>query len=117
MLRTLTILACLVAQGQSQVLTSCSSQSPAVAEGGTYDTCRAFTPDADLTVSVSFTADLAPIFQKNCTAGGSNCHGTRGNLPYLGTADAGEDAAIILESIVDAQSPENPTMRLIAPND
>jgi hypothetical protein len=113
-------LSCLVALSWIFVLTACSSTAkgpPAATEGGAYDLCQAYMPDADLSMPASFGADVAPVFQRNCTSGGAMCHGTQGNAPYLGEADAGVDAQIILARIVSVKSDEDPSMQLVAPAD
>jgi hypothetical protein len=99
------------------VLTACSNRSAATSDAGPYGPCEPFTSDASFPASVSFGTDVAPIFQSNCTSGGLNCHGTRANRPYLGSADSGDDATTILESIVGVTAPEDPSMALVAPTD
>jgi hypothetical protein len=101
------------------VFPACSGQpKAAAADAGPYGgPCLPFVSKADLSAPVSFGADVAPIFQSNCTSGGVNCHGTNGNVPYLGAVDGGEASATILASIVSIPSPEDPMMLLVSPTD
>jgi hypothetical protein len=94
------------------VITACSTKATAP------QTCEPYTPDADLSATVSFSASVIPIFQKNCASIGGTCHGDQGKSPRLGSADdGGIDAAIVLESIVGMVSAEDPTMAFVTPSD
>jgi hypothetical protein len=88
--------------------------SPAETDAGSYGVCQAYISSADLSIPVSFGAQVGPIFQKNCATGGTTCHGDVNNTPYLGSADAGVDAATIIEKIVGVAAGEDPAMNLVA---
>jgi hypothetical protein len=96
------------------LLTSCSSSKTGDSDAAT---CHAFVSDAGLSETISFAADVVPIFQTNCTGGGFGCHGTDDNTPYLGDADGGSDPSDLLASIVGVLSPEDPLMDLVAAGD
>ena len=65
----------------------------------------------------SFSADVVPIFAKNCAVGGGTCHGDMPTLPYLGVPDGSVDPASILQKIVGVRSAEDPAMDFVAPGD
>jgi hypothetical protein len=80
--------------------------------------------------AVSFAADVAPIFQTNCSAGGTTCHGdpsvtsnqSLGDRQYLGpVAGSGTyTSAVItqvLADIVNVKSFEDLTMNVVTPGD
>jgi hypothetical protein len=100
-------------------IAACSSHNGTEVDADTepYEHCVAFVSDASLAAPVSFVASVLPIFQNNCTSGGVNCHGTAGNVPYLGMADGGEDPSLIIASIVNVPSPEDPLMDLVGAGD
>ncbi|MGA7121677.1 MAG: hypothetical protein WBY94_16340 [Polyangiaceae bacterium] len=80
--------------------------------------------------AVSFAADVAPIFQMNCSAGGATCHGdtsvssnqSLGNRQYLGPAPGSgtyTSAVItqVLGDILNVKSFEDLTMNVVTPGD
>jgi hypothetical protein len=76
-----------------------------------------FVSTADLSVPVSFMADVAPIFAQHCATGGGRCHGDVVTLPYLGLPEGSADPATVLANIVGVASGENPAMPYVAPGD
>jgi hypothetical protein len=145
MLRTLQIMALLLATATATLL-ACSSGSSGGSSGGCDNgganggtccasgdsTCGtptpAYTSCANLTTpTVSFAKDIQPIFNQSCAIAGSTCHGdpnlqkmesTTGQV-WLGLpVDAGApDSAAIIMGLVGVKSPENPQMDLVAAGD
>jgi hypothetical protein len=83
----------------------------------------AFNSCADLTTpSVSFESDVRPILEQSCAIT-SGCHGQPNNdkmtpgLVFFGAEDGGTPTATILGNIVDAASPEDPSMPLVKAGD
>lgn len=143
-LSALTVLASLVAGASLATLgmtTACSSSSSSSggacdtggADGGTcnapttssptppYVSC--LTGSALQSPSVSFAADIQPIFNQSCAISGATCHGSpttdaksTGQI-YLGSVDGGVAASDILPKIVGQNSPENPQMETIKAGD
>jgi hypothetical protein len=111
---------------------ACSSSSKV--EEGPPDACSTggndggaclgpFVSCADLTTpSVSFAADIVPIFQPSCAIAGSTCHGTTDVAttqmrPYLGNFDGGTDASAVVQGLVGVTSNEDPTMVTVVAGD
>ncbi len=136
MLRTIKVLASLLAAAPLVVFLACSSSSGggACTEGGGADggTCMpgstpAYTSCADLTTpTVSFATDIQPIFNQSCglsTPG--TCHALQqpGNatpwLVYLGSFPnpSSVDAGQVLEGIVGQPAFEDPSMSIIKAGD
>ncbi len=69
------------------------------------------------TPTVSFAADIVPVFQFSCAFTGSTCHGAPGvgpmGRPFLAYADGGTDAAAVRQSLVGVASAEDPKMNLV----
>ncbi len=97
----------------------CSSASTMVGVDG--GSCTRFVSSADLSAPVSFANTVMPIFQHSCALGGSSCHGapsvTASGRPYLGSAQGGTVAAVVLQQVVAVLSTEDATMKLVAPSD
>jgi hypothetical protein len=72
---------------------------------------------------VSFAADIQPIFNGTCAAGGSSCHGDPGlneektGQVFLGRTDGGVDSAQVLDVIVGKMSPEDAQMKIVSAGD
>ena len=127
MSRILLVLTSLLAASSA----ACSSSSKPVDEGPP-DACSTggndggaclgpFVSCADLTTpTVSFAADIVPIFQPSCGIAGSTCHGTTSSEQeslYLGTVDGGTDAGFVVKGLVGVASLEDPTMVLVKASD
>lgn len=127
MSRILLVLASLLAVSSA----ACSSSSKPVDEGPP-DACStggsdggaclgAFVSCADLTTpTVSFAADILPIFQPSCGIAGSTCHGTTSSEQeglFLGSIDGGTDASLVLQGIVGVTSVEDPQMVIVKAGD
>lgn len=99
-------------------LAACTSSGAAAPQTPPPEPCEPFVSDADLTVSVSFATNIAPVFQTRCAmvGGGIGCHGAGNASPFLGSSDGGVDAATILASIVGIEAGEDPEMDYIAAN-
>jgi hypothetical protein len=107
--RTRTILASLGVVASALGAMGCSSSSSPVAGGG-----------GGSGSTVSFQADVVPIFQMSCETG-SVCHGQPNNSSeenlFLGEV-AGEDAGVVnavYTSLVNVKSLEDPNMNLVTP--
>lgn len=92
--------------------------------GGTPEGCYDYTAFDSTTPTVSFQADVLPIFQKSCGLS-SSCHGVENSAKegqhYLGpkngsTATQAQIDAIFAEN-VDVDSAKDPGMKVIAPGD
>ncbi len=84
--------------------------------------CTPYVSDAGLmSPTVTYSKDVAPIFDLSCAVGGANCHGDVSvkNLgrPFLGLRDGGVDAASLIAGIVGVKSVEDPSMNEITAGD
>ena len=93
---------------------ACTSETPA-AKCETY----VVPPTTDLTKpTVSFKADVLPIFVQSCAF--TSCHGSatsRNNGIGLGSKTLPNDASEIRKNIVDVKAPELPTMNFATAGD
>ena len=128
MSRSFLLLVCALSVG------ACSSPAKETVDAGPPDACGTGGADgsfcegpyvscADLTTpTVSFAADIVPIFQPSCAIAGSTCHGTPDVAttqarPYLGSFDGGTDASFVVQGLVGVMSNENPTMSTVKAGD
>ncbi len=134
MLRTIKLLASLLAAAPLVVFMACSSSSSggSCTEGGGADggTCTAgstpaYTSCADLTTpTVSFAQDVQPTFNMSCALSTpGTCHALQqpGNttpwLIYLGDPVHNPDAGQVLSGIVGQAAFEDPSMNIIKAGD
>jgi hypothetical protein len=103
---------------------ACSNSSTPSGSSPDGGSCTAYVSTADLTKpTVSFQADVLPIFQQSCSIGGATCHGAPNETallrPFLGTSgvDGGADPETILSGIVGVASKEDPQMKIVAASD
>jgi hypothetical protein len=125
------VLAGLALTAPPWALAACSSSGTAAStdqgnldSGGSSDGasdggCQAYVSNANLSMPVSFTSDLMPVFAQNC-ASQFACHLSPNFAPLqpvLGSLDGGIDAATILTAIVGVSSVEDPQMNIVTAGD
>ena len=111
--------------GLSGALGACSSATTVASDAGAVGLCPPNVADADLSKpTVSFAADIMPIFQQSCALPGGNCHGDPSVVssfrPLLGSSDG--DAGVgtrqsVWNGLVGVKSGEDLAMNLITPGD
>ncbi|HXX65876.1 MAG TPA: hypothetical protein VEK07_01765 [Polyangiaceae bacterium] len=99
-------------------LAACTTSNAAPVTTTPEAGCEPYVSDADLSESVSFSANVVPVFMTNCAVGGNiGCHSAGNASPFLGSSDGGVDASIVLASIIGVEAGEDPEMDYVAPNE